>query len=57
MIKEELQKQAEQIEAIYQSYLDQLFELKKKQDAIIAEFSEALKDKKIELINHQLEKL
>ena len=48
MTKEEIQKQVSRIEAIYRSYLDQLLELQKKQDKIISDFSEALKNKKIE---------
>ncbi len=48
MTKEEIQKQVEQIETIYKSYLDQLLELKKKQDKIISNFSEALKNKKLD---------
>jgi hypothetical protein len=41
MTKEEIQNQVNQIEAIYKSYLDQLLELKKKQDTLIKDFSEA----------------
>ena len=47
MDKQEIQKQVEQIETIYKFYLDQLLELKKKQDKIISDFSEALKNKKL----------
>ena len=54
MTKEEIQKQVEQIEAIYKSYLDQLLELKKKQDKIISDFSEALKNKKLDELRKKL---
>ena len=50
MTKEEIQKQVKQIDTIYKSYLDQLLELKKKQDQIINDFSEILKNKKLEEI-------
>ncbi len=54
MTKEEIQKQIEEIESIYRSYLDQLLELKKKQDMIISEFSEALKNKKLDELRKKL---
>ncbi len=54
MTKEEIQKQVEQIETIYKSYLDQLLELKKKQDKIISDFSEALKNKKLDELRKKL---
>jgi len=54
MTKEEIQKQVERIEAIYRSYLDQLLELKKKQDKIISDFSEALKNKKLDQLRKSL---
>lgn len=57
MTKEEIQKQVEQIEVIYKSYLDQLLELKKKQDKIISDFSEALKNKKLDELRKSLSAL
>ena len=57
MTKEEIQKQVDQIETIYKSYLDQLIELKNKQDKIIIDFSEALKNKKLDEIRKKLEML
>ena len=54
MTKEEIQKQIEQIEALHKSYVDQLLELKKKQDKIISDFSEALKNKKLNELRKSL---
>jgi hypothetical protein len=57
MTKEEIQNQTEQLEAIHKSYLARLLELKKKQNEIITDFSEVLKNKKIEKIKKQLASL
>jgi|GEM_PF-2788854 len=54
MTKEEIQKSIEQIEALHKSYLDQLLELKRKQDKIITDFSEALKNKKLDELRKSL---
>lgn len=54
MDKQEIQKRVEQIEVIYKSYLGQLLELKKKQDKIISDFSEALKNKKLDELRKKL---
>ena len=57
MTKEEVQKQVGQIEAIYRSYLDQLLELQKKQNKIINDFSEALKNKELQGLRKSLSAL
>jgi len=57
MTKEEVQKQVGQIEAIYRSYLDQLLELQKKQNKIISDFSEALKNKELQGLRKSLSAL
>ncbi|MEK7634914.1 MAG: hypothetical protein AAB446_00560 [Patescibacteria group bacterium] len=54
MTKEEIQKQVEQIEIIYKSYLSNLLELKKKQDKILSDFSEVLKDKRLDQLKKEL---
>ena len=54
MTQEEIKNRIEQMEAIHKSYLGQLLELKRYQDKIIADFSEVLKNKKIEKIKKQL---
>lgn len=55
MNKQEIKKQAQKIEAIHKSYLDQLLKLKNKQDKIITDFSEALKNKKLSKLRKSLE--
>jgi hypothetical protein len=57
MTEEENKRQIEQIEVIYKNYVDQISELKKNQDKIINDFSDALKNKKIENIKKQLSSL
>ncbi|MCC7160677.1 hypothetical protein IT399_03085 [Candidatus Nomurabacteria bacterium] len=57
MTKEEIQKEVKQIKNIYKSYLDRLLVLRQQQDKIIIDFSEVLKNKKIEKIKKQLSSL
>lgn len=57
MMKKETQKKIKEIDAIYKLYLDKLLELQKKQDKIISDFSEALKNKKLEEIRKYLKNL
>lgn len=57
MTKEEIQEKIESIEAIYASYFEQLSQLVKKQDEIIAEFSQALKNQKLEELKQHIASL
>jgi len=52
--KEEIQKRAETIKAIYQKYLTKLDELKKEQNKIVNKFIKELEQKKIEEIKKTL---
>jgi hypothetical protein len=54
MTKDEIQKQIEQIEVVYKQYLAQLSELKRKQDKILNDFSEVLKNKKLDQLKKQI---
>ena len=52
--KKEIQKKANEIEAIYSEYLAKLNELKKKQTTIINQFMKELEQKKMEEIRKTL---
>ncbi len=52
-----LQQQAEKIKEIYNDYVDQLLELKKKRQKIIMDFSQAIDNKAINKINNTLNQL
>lgn len=54
MTNEEIKKCVEEIEEIYKTYLGKLFELKKEQDKIIAEFEKVLTSEKMKEIKKSL---
>lgn len=54
MTEEEIKKRVQEIEDIYQSYLQKLFALKKEQDTIITEFEKVLTSDRIQEIKKSL---
>ncbi|MFZ2299577.1 MAG: hypothetical protein WAW00_00375 [Candidatus Moraniibacteriota bacterium] len=54
MTPEEIKNRVEEVEKIYQSYLDRLLELKKEQDQIIAEFEKLLSSERLKEVKKSL---
>lgn len=54
MTEEEIKKRVKEIEKIYKEYLGKLFQLKKEQDKIIADFEKVLTSKRMKEIKKSL---
>ncbi|MDD2767006.1 MAG: hypothetical protein PHH40_04615 [Candidatus Moranbacteria bacterium] len=54
MTEEEIKKRVQEIEAVYQTYLEKLFTLKKEQDNVITEFEKVLSSERIQEIKKSL---
>lgn len=54
MTEEEIKKRVKEIEKIYKGYLGKLFQLKKEQDKIIADFEKVLTSKRMKEIKKSL---
>jgi hypothetical protein len=54
MTPEEIKKRAEEIEKIYQEYMEKMSELKKEQDKILQDFLQELEKAKMEEIRSKL---